>query len=305
MSSLMNNNESKRSSGFSIDNIISGNNNQHSHNQLIVKREMLINYEANNSTNSNRSQLSSSSLSPSSRSSTSSSTSTESSLSLMLPSSSSSTASSLSISPSNQTSPKLNNKKNYLTFVPKHPNEIAAMNQTVWNPVSSILSTSSPSQISPQIINNNSCTKINNFQSPIAPLPLPPTPTHLQVTDQQILPAIGLQTQPIEQQLSALQYHLQREQTLNILRNGARFFDSRFPPIPLNHDSAAAAAAAAFFLQTAFRKPKRIRTAFTPSQLLKLENAFENNHYVVGQERKELAKSLNLTETQVKLFINV
>ena len=64
-------------------------------------------------------------------------------------------------------------------------------------------------------------------------------------------------------------------------------------------DSAAAAAAAAFFLQSAFRKPKRIRTAFTPSQLLKLENAFESNHYVVGQERKELAKSLNLSETQV------
>jgi hypothetical protein len=64
-------------------------------------------------------------------------------------------------------------------------------------------------------------------------------------------------------------------------------------------DSAAAAAAAAFFLQTAFRKPKRIRTAFTPSQLLKLEHAFESNHYVVGQERKELAKALSLTETQV------
>ena len=68
-------------------------------------------------------------------------------------------------------------------------------------------------------------------------------------------------------------------------------------------DGAAAAAAAAFFLQTAFRKPKRIRTAFTPSQLLKLENAFESNHYVVGQERKELAKALSLTETQVSFFV--
>ena len=48
-----------------------------------------------------------------------------------------------------------------------------------------------------------------------------------------------------------------------------------------------------------FRKPKRIRTAFSPSQLLKLEHAFEKNQYVVGQERKELAKSLNLSETQV------
>lgn len=103
-------------------------------------------------------------------------------------------------------------------------------------------------------------------------------------------------------QLSALQFHLQREQAFNMLRNGARFFDPRFN-MPLGPDSAAAAAAAAFFLQTAFRKPKRIRTAFTPSQLLKLENAFEGNHYVVGQERKDLAKSLNLTETQVSVIV--
>ena len=48
-----------------------------------------------------------------------------------------------------------------------------------------------------------------------------------------------------------------------------------------------------------YRKPKRIRTAFSPNQLLKLEEAFEKNHYVVGAERKQLAASLNLTETQV------
>ena len=51
-----------------------------------------------------------------------------------------------------------------------------------------------------------------------------------------------------------------------------------------------------------FRKPKRIRTAFSPSQLLRLEHAFEKNHYVVGQERKDLASNLNLTETQVKWY---
>lgn len=51
-----------------------------------------------------------------------------------------------------------------------------------------------------------------------------------------------------------------------------------------------------------FRKPKRVRTAFSPSQLLKLEQAFEKNQYVVGQERKELAKSLHLSETQVKVW---
>ena len=54
-----------------------------------------------------------------------------------------------------------------------------------------------------------------------------------------------------------------------------------------------------------FRKPKRIRTAFSPSQLLKLEQAFEKNQYVVGQERKELAKTLNLSETQVTTFVSI
>lgn len=55
------------------------------------------------------------------------------------------------------------------------------------------------------------------------------------------------------------------------------------------------------FLLSPFRKPKRVRTAFSPSQLLKLEHAFEKNHYVVGAERKQLAQNLNLTETQVKI----
>lgn len=44
---------------------------------------------------------------------------------------------------------------------------------------------------------------------------------------------------------------------------------------------------------------KRIRTAFSPSQLIELENAFEKNHYLVSQERKDLANKLNLSETQV------
>jgi len=47
------------------------------------------------------------------------------------------------------------------------------------------------------------------------------------------------------------------------------------------------------------RKPKRVRTAFSPAQLLHLERAFEQNRYVVGQERRQLAASLSLSETQV------
>ncbi len=46
-------------------------------------------------------------------------------------------------------------------------------------------------------------------------------------------------------------------------------------------------------------KAKRVRTAFTPTQLLKLERAFDKNGYLVGEERKQLAVSLNLSETQV------
>ncbi|CAL8085914.1 unnamed protein product [Calicophoron daubneyi] len=56
------------------------------------------------------------------------------------------------------------------------------------------------------------------------------------------------------------------------------------------------------FFPTDLRKPKRIRTAFSPSQLYQLESTFERNHYVVGQERKDLAVDLGLTETQVKVW---
>ncbi|XP_048746088.2 homeobox protein EMX2-like [Ostrea edulis] len=56
------------------------------------------------------------------------------------------------------------------------------------------------------------------------------------------------------------------------------------------------------FLLPNLRKSKRVRTAFSPTQLLQLEHAFEKNHYVVGQERKELALKLGLSETQVKVW---
>uniref|UniRef100_A0A914CPC3 Homeobox domain-containing protein n=1 Tax=Acrobeloides nanus TaxID=290746 RepID=A0A914CPC3_9BILA len=58
---------------------------------------------------------------------------------------------------------------------------------------------------------------------------------------------------------------------------------------------------AGLFLQP-LRKTKRIRTAFSPSQLIHLEKAFESNHYVIGNERKQLASKLGLTETQVKVW---
>lgn len=50
------------------------------------------------------------------------------------------------------------------------------------------------------------------------------------------------------------------------------------------------------------KRKKRHRTAFTPTQLLGLENAFDQNHYSVGDERKHLASFLGLSETQIKVW---
>ncbi len=50
-------------------------------------------------------------------------------------------------------------------------------------------------------------------------------------------------------------------------------------------------------------KLKRIRTIFTTEQLERLEREFEKQQYMVGNERLYLAKTLHLTEAQVKVKI--
>lgn len=49
-------------------------------------------------------------------------------------------------------------------------------------------------------------------------------------------------------------------------------------------------------------RPKRTRTSFTAEQLYRLEMEFHRCQYVVGRERTELARQLNLSETQVCLL---
>ncbi|CAK6978802.1 ventral anterior homeobox 2 [Scomber scombrus] len=49
-------------------------------------------------------------------------------------------------------------------------------------------------------------------------------------------------------------------------------------------------------------RPKRTRTSFTAEQLYRLELEFQRCQYVVGRERTELARQLNLSETQVKVW---
>ncbi len=66
---------------------------------------------------------------------------------------------------------------------------------------------------------------------------IPPTPPvqQQQQQQQQIQPSPQFQQQMAQAasaandpQLSALHFHLQREQAFNMIRNGARFFDPRF-----------------------------------------------------------------------------
>ncbi|XP_023223769.1 homeobox protein ceh-30-like [Centruroides sculpturatus] len=50
------------------------------------------------------------------------------------------------------------------------------------------------------------------------------------------------------------------------------------------------------------RKPRKARTSFTDYQLQILEKSFHQQKYLSVQERMELAKKLNLTDTQVKTW---
>ncbi|XP_015365526.1 PREDICTED: homeobox protein rough-like [Diuraphis noxia] len=50
------------------------------------------------------------------------------------------------------------------------------------------------------------------------------------------------------------------------------------------------------------RAPRRQRTTFSPEQTLSLEMEYRNNEYVSRNRRSELASSLDLSETQVKIW---
>jgi hypothetical protein len=49
------------------------------------------------------------------------------------------------------------------------------------------------------------------------------------------------------------------------------------------------------------RKRKKARTTFTGRQIFELEKQFELKKYLSSSERAEMAKLLNVTETQVRL----
>ena len=52
-------------------------------------------------------------------------------------------------------------------------------------------------------------------------------------------------------------------------------------------------------------KKKKARTTFSGRQIFELEKQFEIKKYLSSTERGELAKMLNVTETQVKIWFQV
>lgn len=52
----------------------------------------------------------------------------------------------------------------------------------------------------------------------------------------------------------------------------------------------------------ALKRKKRSRAAFSHAQVFELERRFAQQRYLSGPERSDLAKSLRLTETQVKIW---
>merc|ERR1712062_711267 len=50
------------------------------------------------------------------------------------------------------------------------------------------------------------------------------------------------------------------------------------------------------------KKQRRSRASFTHQQLLELERRFSIQRYLTSEERNHLALTLNLTETQVKIW---
>lgn len=50
------------------------------------------------------------------------------------------------------------------------------------------------------------------------------------------------------------------------------------------------------------RRKKKARTTFTGRQIFELEKQFEIKKYLSSSERTEMAKLLNVTETQVSFF---
>jgi hypothetical protein len=101
--------------------------------------------------------------------------------------------------------------------------KIATTNE-ISGPTSSSTPLQNYTQISPshnfhhqwpsQQFNNNELNLLTQHHHNLAqpPPPQPPQPVHQTTPDQQL----------------ALHYHLQREQALNIIRNGTRYFDPRF-----------------------------------------------------------------------------
>lgn len=183
---------------------------------------------------------------------------------------------------------------------PLHLNDYLQRGQPMTNepPLKSVMP-AAPMHFDQQKINYEQEQRNHAIQSSFAAM------QHTQLLNAQLQMAAALSHQQQQQQRQAAAVAASRlPQTMDF----SQIFSSNFQrtPYPLQpwlmnrYGRVMPHGFAGDFLLHPYRKPKRIRTAFAPLQLLELENAFEGNQYVVGSERKALAKTLNLTETQVR-----
>ncbi|KAI3389758.1 hypothetical protein SNEBB_002496 [Seison nebaliae] len=132
--------------------------------------------------------------------------------------------------------------------------------------------------------------------------PLDVWTNYMKMATNQRIDQAPINTQHYEQQEHQQQQHQQQQ----LLQQNMTLAAMMFNPLMLSNNANNLTfndlESTATLLLQAYKRPKRARTAFTPSQLIKLEKAFESNHYVVGHERRDLAKMLNLSETQVKVW---
>ncbi|XP_068807591.1 NK1 transcription factor-related protein 2 [Struthio camelus] len=82
----------------------------------------------------------------------------------------------------------------------------------------------------------------------------------------------------------------------------ARLPDLAAPPAPGPEEPGSPRGAKRRRAEASCAKPRRARTAFTYEQLVALENKFRATRYLSVCERLNLALSLSLTETQVKIW---
>ncbi|XP_007887182.1 homeobox protein Nkx-3.2 [Callorhinchus milii] len=112
----------------------------------------------------------------------------------------------------------------------------------------------------------------------------------------EISAACPLQTRPPKEADSGFREEMEREDSKDSLCNGG-MSENLSAPSPVDEDSKSDQSP-----DQPKQRKKRSRAAFSHAQVFELERRFNHQKYLSGPERADLASSLKLTETQVKIW---